>query len=246
MKKILILASVAIMSVSCGELGNVLSTTGDVLGALEGSISEDEAASGLKQALEFGVNNGTSFLGQTDGFLKNAAYKVLLPEEVRNAEQDIRSIPLVGSLAGQQIDKLVTSMNRGAENAMEKAKPIFVSAIKGMTIQDAINIVTGGDGAATAYLKRVTSAQLQESFRPVIKEALDELNVNDLWTDVSTFYNTATQKNVTTDLNDYVTERAMIALFTEIKKEEDKIREDPIARTTDLLKKVFAYADSKK
>ena len=246
MKKLFTLLLVAGLATSCGDLGKVLSTTGDVLGALEGNITEDEAASGLKQALEFGVNNGTSFLGQTDGFLKNAAYKVLLPQEVQNAEKDIRAIPLVGNLAGQQIDKLITSMNRGAENAMAEAKPIFVSAIKGMTIQDAINIVTGGDGAATAYLKRVTSDQLREKFRPVIKNSLDELNVNDLWTDVSTFYNTATGKNVTTDLNDYVTDRAMTALFTEIKKEEDKIREDPIARTTDLLKKVFAYADSKK
>ncbi|MFY0644494.1 MAG: DUF4197 domain-containing protein [Bacteroidia bacterium] len=246
MKKIILLAFISFFTISCGELGKVLSTTGGVLEALENGISEEEASSGLKQALEFGVNNGTSFLGKTDGFLKNLAYKVLLPEEVRQAEQDIRSIPILGTLAGQQMDKLITSMNRGAENAMAEAKPIFVSAIKGMTIQDAINIVTGGEGAATAYLKRVTSAQLQAKFRPVIKTELDKLNVNDLWTDVSGFYNKASGKNVTTDLNDYVTERAMTALFTEIKKEEDKIRKDPVARTTDLLKKVFGYADTQK
>ncbi len=232
-------------AVSCGELGKVISS-GDVFEVLDSGISQEEASKGLKQALEFGVNNGTSFLGKQDGFLKNLAYKVLLPDEVKQAEQDIRSIPLVGSVAGQQIDKLITSMNRGAENAMAEAKPIFVNAIKGMTIQDAINIVTGGEGAATAYLQRVTTAQLKEKFRPVIKTELDKLNVNDLWTDVSSFYNTVSGKQVTTDLNDYVTERAMTALFTEIKKEEDKIRKDPVSRSTDLLKKVFGYADSQK
>ena len=246
MKKIILIAFISFFTISCGELGNVLSTTGGVLEALENGISEEEASSGLKQALEFGVNNGTSFLGKTDGFLKNLAYKVLLPQEVRQAEQDIRSIPILGTVAGQQMDKLITSMNRGAENAMAEAKPIFVSAIKGMTIQDAINIVTGGDGAATSYLKRVTSSQLQAKFRPVIKTELDKLNVNDLWTDVSGFYNKASGKNVTTDLNDYVTEKAMSALFTEIRKEEDKIRKDPVARTTDILKKVFGYADAQK
>lgn len=246
MKKALFIAFLATFSISCGELGKALSTTGDILEALEGSITEDEAASGLKQALEFGVNNGTNFLGKTDGFLKNAAYKVLLPQEVRDAEQKIRNYPIVGQLAGQQMDKLITSMNRGAEKAMVGAKDIFVNAIKAMTIRDAINIVTGGEGAATAYLQRVTTAQLKESFRPVIKGELDKLNVNDMWTQVSTAYNTVMGKQVTTDLNDYVTERAMTALFSEIRNEEDKIRKDPVARTTDLLKKVFAYADSQK
>ena len=209
-------------------------------------ITEEEASGGLKQALEFGVNNGTSFLGKTDGFLKNAAYKVLLPQEVREVEQQIRGNVLANALAGPYLDKLVTAMNRGAEGAMAEAKPIFVNAIKAMTIQDAINIVTGGDGAATAYLKRVTSDQLREKFRPVIESSLEKVNINEPWTKVSTGYNMVTGKDVETDLNDYVTEKAMTALFTEIKKEEDKIRKDPIARTTDLLKKVFAYADEQK
>lgn len=223
-----------------------MSTTNEVLETLDQGITQEEASQGLKQALEFGVNNGTDFLGATDGFLKNVAYKVLLPEEVREAEQKIRNLPLVGSLAGQQMDKLILQMNRGAENAMAEAKPIFVNVIRNMSIADAINIVTGGDGAATAYLKNATSDELREKFRPVIKESLDELNVNDLWTTVSTYYNTAMGKSVTTDLNDYVTERAMFALFTEIRKEEDKIRQDPIARTTEILKKVFDYADQQK
>ena len=243
MKKIYILILIAITGVSCGELLAVLEESGV---PTETGITQEEAANGLKQALEFGVNNGTSFLGKTDGFLKNAAYKILVPEEVRNAEEKIRGNVIANALLGDYIDKLITAMNRGAEHAMAEAKPIFVNAIKAMTIQDAISIVMGGEGAATEYLKRTTSAQLQEKFYPVIKNSLDAVGANEPWTKVSSAYNMVMGEDVTTDLNQYVTENAMSALFTEIKKEEDKIRENPIARTTDLLKKVFGYADSQK
>jgi hypothetical protein len=137
-------------------------------------------------------------------------------------------------------------MNRGAENAMVEAKPIFVNAIKSMSISDAISIVTGGDGAATKYLQRATYSQLKEKFYPVIKTSLEQVKVNEPWTKVSSAYNTVMGKQVQTDLNDYVTSKAMTALFTQIKKEEDKIRSNPVSRTTDLLKKVFGYADSQK
>jgi hypothetical protein len=230
---------------SCDTLLQAVNTADGVLTTVNG-ITESEAVSGLKQALENGVGNGTGFLGASDGFLKNAAYKVLLPEEVRNVEQQIRDNMFTNALAGPFLDKLVTAMNRGAENAMAEAKPIFVNAIKAMTIKDAINIVTGGDGAATSYLQRVTSDDLRMKFRPVIESALENVNVNEPWTKVTSAYNTITGKEVTTDLNDYVTERAMVALFSEIKKEEDNIRSNPVARTTDILKKVFDYADEKK
>jgi hypothetical protein len=225
-------------------LGNVIGK--EVLKTLEGGITQDEAASGLKEALVKGVNNGTGFLGKTDGFLKNAAYKILVPSEVQEAEQKIRNNVIANALVGDYIDKLVTAMNRGAENAMDEAKPIFVNAIRSMTIQDAINIVTGGDGAATDYLKRTTSAQLQEKFYPVIKESLDKVNANEPWTKVTTAYNMVMSKEVTTDLNQYVTDNAMSALFKEILKEENNIRANPGARTTEILEKVFGYADSQK
>jgi hypothetical protein len=243
MKKVTIISLISLFAFSCGELTNVLN---DTVGSMETGISEEEASNGLKEALEFGVNNGTSFLGKTDGFLKNAAYKILVPEEVRNVEQKIRSNVLANAVLGDYLDKLVTAMNRGAEKAMTEAKPIFVNAIKAMTIRDAINIVTGGEGAATNYLKRTTSAQLQEKFYPVIQKSLDAVGANEPWTKVSSAYNMVMGTNVTTDLNQYVTDNAMTALFTEIKKEEDKIREDPLARITPILKKVFGYADSKK
>ena len=245
MKKWSLILGLTITLTSCDTLLQVLGTANEVLSET-GGITEGEAAEGLKQALTKGVGSGTDFLGQTNGFLKNAAYKILVPQEIRDAEEQIRKIPFVGGEAGKHIDNLITAMNRGAEGAMAEAKPIFVNAIKQMTIKDAINIVTGGEGAATAYLKAATSAQLKEKFTPVIKESLDKVNANKYWTPLSTFYNTATQKTVTTDLNEYVTENAMTALFTEIRKQEDQIRANPVERTTEVLKKVFAYADANK
>lgn len=241
MKKIILALTITLSLTSCSELLKVLESTSTTTG-----ISQTEAISGLKQALEFGVNNGTSFLGKKDGFLKNAAYKILMSKEVQDGITKIKSNPIANALAGPYIDKVVTAMNRGAENAMAAAKPIFVNAIKSMTITDAINIVKGGDGAATDYLKRVTSAQLKEKFKPVIKNSLDGVNINDPWTKVSTAYNMVMGKNVSTDLNEYVTDRAMDALFNQIRSEEDKIRKDPVARITPILKKVFSYADQYK
>lgn len=246
MKKVLLAILASTFLVSCGNMGQIVKTTDEILKTMNTGITSEEASSGLKQALEIGVNNGTSFLGKADGFLGNAAYKILLPKEVQDAVQKIKTNPIANATAGPYIDKLVTAMNRGAENAMAEAKPIFVNAIKAMTIQDAINIVTGGDGAATAYLQRVTSAQLAEKFKPVIKTSLDKVNITEPWQKVSTGYNLVMGKSVTTDLNAYVTEKAMTALFSQVKQEEDKIRANPIARTTEILKKVFSYADQNK
>jgi hypothetical protein len=242
MKKSIFALALLFTLTSCQELLDVLETAG---GAATG-ITQSEAASGLKQALEVGVNNGTSFLGKRDGFLKNAAYKILMPQEVQNAVSKIQGNPIANALAGPYIEKVVTSMNVGAENAMAEAKPIFVSAITSMSITDAIKIVTGGDGAATNYLKNATSAQLKQKFNPVIKNSLDKVNINEPWTKVSNAYNMVMGKNVQTDLNDYVTDKAMTALFNQVKQEEDKIRANPAARATDLLKKVFGYADANK
>jgi len=242
MKKYIFFLSLSFIFTSCDEILDVFATASTTTSG----ISQTEASSGLKQALEVGVNAGTSFLGKTDGFLGNNAYKILLPQEVQNAVSKIKGNPITNRLAGPYLDKLVTAMNRGAENAMDEAKPIFVNAIKSMSISDAISIVTGGDGAATKYLQRATSSQLKEKFYPVIKTSLEQVKVNEPWTKVSSAYNTVMGKQVQTDLNDYVTSKAMTALFTQIKKEEDKIRSNPVSRTTDLLKKVFGYADSQK
>jgi hypothetical protein len=242
MKKYILLSLFSFALISCDEILDVLATASTTTSG----ISQSEASSGLKQALEVGVNTGTSFLGKTDGFLGNNIYKILMPAEVQSAVSKIRGNPITNRLAGPYLDKLVTAMNRGAENAMVEAKPIFVNAIKSMSISDAISIVVGGDGAATKYLQKTTSAQLKNKFYPVIKTSLEQVKVNEPWTKVSSAYNTVMGKKVQTDLNEYVTNKAMTALFTQIKKEEDKIRSNPISRTTDLLKKVFGYADSQK
>lgn len=246
MKKLIIAFTLIFSMTSCNELLEVLEGTTGTSGTTLSGITQGEAASGLKQALEVGVNNGTSFLGKRDGFLKNAAYKILMPQEVREAESKIRGNRVANALAGPYLDKVITAMNRGSENAMAEAKPIFVNAIKSMSISDAIGIVTGGDGAATNYLKKATSVQLKGKFTPVIKKSLDGVNINEPWTKVTSAYNMVMGKSVKTDLNDYVTDKAMVALFSQVKIEEDKIRANPIARTTDILKKVFGYADQKK
>ncbi len=244
MKRWLLIIGVALSLSSCDSLFQVMEDAGGVI--QENILTEGEAAGGLKEALTAGVTTGTSFLGKTDGFLKNELYKVLLPPEVRDLEQKIQGNMFTQALLGKHINNLVTAMNRGAENAMTEAKPIFVNAITSMTITDALNIVTGGDGAGTNYLKRVTSTQLQAKFQPVIKKSLDQVNATQPWKDISTLYNQFMAKQITTDLDAYVTEKAMTALFTEINKQENLIRANPVERTTDLLKKVFSYADSRK
>lgn len=244
MKKLIFPIALMLALTSCQELLNVIQTTSQ--GSSIAGITQNEAASGLKQALETGVINGTSFLGKKDGFLKNATYKILMPDEVQNAISKIEGNRLANALASPYLEKVVNSMNAGAENAMSEAKPIFLNAITSMSITDAIKIVTGGDGAATNYLKNTTSTQLKEKFTPVIKKSLDNLKIDEPWTKVSGAYNMVMGKSVQTNLNDYVTDKAMAALFIQVKLEEDKIRQNPAARGTDLLKKVFGYADSNK
>ncbi len=227
-------------TISCGDLGKVLTTTGEILNA--GTLTNQDAAAGIKQALEKGVLSGTNFLGKTDGFLGNAAYKILMPQEVQNVEQKIRSNPIANALAGAYLDKVVTAMNRGAEKAMAEAKPIFINAIRSMTITVAVNIVTGRDGGATDFLKRATLAQLTQKFNPVIGNSLNQVGIQQPWSKVSQAYNMIAGKNVNTDLTAYVTERATEGLFQKIREEEHLIRTNPAARTTDLLKRVFAFS----
>lgn len=227
---------------SCGNTGKILSTANEVYKTLNVGITQDEAANGLKEALKNGTGVGTDFLSKTDGFLKNATYKILFPPEAQKVEQTLRSVGL-----GNMCDKAIESINRGAEMAVAEAKPVFVNAITSMTISDAINIVTGGNGAGTSYLKRTTSDQLKVKFSPIIQQSLDKVGATRYWTDVITAYNKIpTVQKINPDLNAYVTNKAMEALFNQIELEENKIRQDPLKRTSELLKKVFNYADMQK
>lgn len=198
------------------------------------ALSSTEIAAGLKEALRIGTQNGTGKLASADGFFTNAAVKILMPEEAKKVESTLRNIGL-----GSLVDKAVLSMNRAAEDAAKSATPIFVDAIKAMTISDALGILKGGDYAATNYFKDKTTVSLTNAFRPVIEKALTKVDATKYWNDVFTAYNKFAAKPVNTDLVAYVTEKSLTGIFYEVGQEELKIRKDPAARVTDLLKKVF-------
>jgi len=198
-------------------------------------LSNADIIDGLKEALTVGTNNGTNKLSLVDGFFKNAALKILMPVEAQKVEKKLRDIGF-----GKQVDNAILSMNRAAEDAAKSAAPIFINAIKGMSIQDGLSILRGGDFAATNFLKEKTLAQLTEAFRPVIEQSLQKVNATKYWNTLFSTYNTFSKEKVNTDLTAYVTEKATTGIFHQVGLEEQKIRKDPVARTTDILKKVFA------
>jgi hypothetical protein len=198
------------------------------------TLSNNTIVSGLKEALQVGTERGTAKLSAIDGFFKDAAIKILMPTEAQKVEQKLRSIGF-----GQQVDNAILSMNRAAEDASKKATPIFISAIKQMSIQDAVGILKGGDFAATEYLRSKTTQNLTEAFRPVIEQSLSKVNATKYWNTVFSTYNTFSFQKVNTDLTAYVTEKALNGIFHQVALEEQKIRKDPVAQTTDILKKVF-------
>ena len=227
---------------SCGNTGKILSAANEVLKTVNTGITQDEAGNGLKEALKNGAGIGSDFLSKKDGFLKNLTYKILFPPEAQKIEQKLRSVGL-----GAECDRVIETINRGAEMAVAEAKPIFVTAITSMSISDAIGIVTGGNGAGTSYLKRTTSNQLRSKFSPIIQTALDKVSATKYWTDIVTTYNKIPLvEKINPDLNAFVTGKAMDALFSQIEIEENNIRQDPLKRTSELLKKVFNYADQQK
>jgi hypothetical protein len=173
-------------------------------------------------------------LSAADGFFKNAVIKILLPPEAIKVEKTLRDVGL-----GSLVDKAILSMNRAAEDAAKSAAPIFIEAVTSMTIQDALGILQGGDFAATNYLKVKTTIPLTEAFRPVINRSLEKVNATKYWSDVITAYNRFTTNKINPDLSAYVTGKALDGIFYEVGLEEQKIRKDPVARTSEILKKVF-------
>ena len=198
------------------------------------TLSTSTITNGLKEALRIGTERGTTKLSSVGGFFKDAAIKILMPEEAKKVEQRLRSIGL-----GKQVDNAILSMNRAAEDASKSATPIFINAVKKMSIQDATGILKGGDFAATNYLKGKTTGNLSEAFRPVIEQSLAKVNATKYWNTVFSTYNQFSLQKVNTDLSAYVTEKALEGIFHEIGLQEQKIRKDPLAQTTELLKKVF-------
>lgn len=212
-------------------------TLGDVMGTNEKPLTTAEVGDGLKEALVNGISKGADLVSVTDGYFKNPEIKIPFPPEVQKVEKALRDIGL-----GSEVDKFVMTLNRGAEDAAKSAKPIFVSAIKSMTIQDAWAILKGEDNAATEYLRRTTSTQLKDAFKPVIQSSLNKVNATKYYGDLVTRYNKIPfVEKVNPNLDDYATDKAIEGLFVMIAKEEKNIRKDPVARTTELLKRVFGY-----
>ena len=198
------------------------------------SLSNDDVIKGLKEALTIGTENSAKLLHNTDGFLGNAAIKILMPEEGKKAEQVLHKMGM-----GKLANKVILSLNRAAEDAAGGITTIFWDAIKGMTLTDGLTILKGNDDAATQFLKKATSAQLTEKMKPVINQSLSKVNATKYWDEFSKAANTFKKAPQNTNLADYVTEKALDGIFYTIAQEEKKIRKDPAAQVSDLLKKVF-------
>ena len=199
-------------------------------------VTENEAGQGIKEALTQGVTNAVLNLNKTDGFFSSEFYKLLLPPDAKKIETTLRNLGM-----GAQVDKAILSINRGAEDAVGYAKPIFVDAIKEMTITDALNIVKGPKDAATQYFKQKTTEKLIAAFSPSVKKSLDKVDATKYYGDIVNTYNKlpTTFNKINPDLTSYVVGKAVDALFDQVAKEEANIRANPVARTTDILKKVF-------
>ena len=202
-------------------------------------VSEGEAGQGIKEALAQGVTKAVLNLHRTDGFFGSDLYKVLLPPDARKAEATLRGIGL-----GGQVDNAILAINRGAEDAVGAAGPIFTGAIKEMTVADALGIVRGNTDAATQYFRRKTSSDLRDAFTPPVKSALDRTQATRYYADIANTYNRLPLafEKVDPDLTAYVVGKAVDALFDQIAREEANIRANPVARTTDILRKVFGLS----
>jgi len=198
-------------------------------------LSNDDIVSGLKDALRVGTDSSVNKLAKVDGFFGDAAVKILMPKEAQKAEKTLRNLGM-----GSLVDKAILSMNRAAEDATKGVGDIFWNSIKQMSISDGLQILQGGDSAATVYLRKTTTAQLTEKFRPVIDSSLKKVDATKYWKDVFTAYNKLPLGSpINTDLTGYVTDKALAGLFYNIALQEQKIRKDPAAQVTDILKKVF-------
>lgn len=204
-----------------------------------GVLGQADMASGLRQALDFGIDKQVSKLTKKDGFFKNELVKILLPKELQKVDKALRDIGL-SNLA----DEGLKVLNRAAEDAVSEATPIFISAVKDITFADAKNILFGSDDAATQYLTGKTETALYDQFHPVINSSFTKVGADQIWEGLISKYNIIPfTSNVNPNLTDYVTGEALKAVYTMIAVEEKEIRTKVSSRTTDLLKKVFALQD---
>ncbi len=231
MKKVIPVLLFSLLFVGCDELKRLQTSTGT-----GGGVTEAEAGQGIKEALGQGLVKAVLQLNRPDGFFGDAVYKVLLPPDAKKIENTLRDLGM-----NKIVDKAILQINRGAEDAVGYATPIFTDAIKQMTLTDAINIVRGGDTSVTHYFRTKTNQKLTAAFLPVIKSSLDKVEATKYYGDIVKTYNSfpTTFNKINPDLPGFVTEKATNALFDLVSKEEKNIRANPLARTTEILKKVF-------
>jgi len=225
---------VSLASCSPQELQSILNSTG-----APAALSNEEVIAGLKEALRLGTERTVSSTSASDGFWGNALIRVPFPEEAIKVKNTLMDLGIA-----KPVEDFERTLNKAAEAAAKEAVPVFVDAITGMTIQDGFTILRGGENAATNFLREKTSAALRARFTPVVQNATQQVALTSYWQPVATAYNTATLltggKAVNPDLDAYVTDKALQGLFTVLAQEEKRIRVDPVARTTQLLQKVFA------
>ncbi len=232
--KRLLLCVLVFQLVGCAELQQVVNQLPQGTG-----IGNDQIAQGLREALNMGIEKQVNKLTSENGFYRNELVKILLPEELQKVDKTLRDIGL-SSLA----DEGLRIINRAAEDAVGEATPIFVDAVKGITFNDARQILLGNDNAATQYLQRATKTQLYNKFNPIIKNSFQKVGADKIWSNIITKYNSLPLTNdVNPDLTDYTTNEALEGVYTMIAVEEKEIRTKVSSRTTDLLKKVFALQD---
>src|SRR5689334_17191111 len=229
-----IIIAVAILpTTSFSQLGKLKNLVSKGTGS---GVTENEAGQGIKEALAKGVTTAVLNLNKTDGFFGSNIYKMLLPPDAQKIETTLRKAGM-----GAQVDKAILAINRGAEDAVGFAKDIFISAIKEMTLTDALNILKGNKDAATQYFKQKTSEKLIAAFTPSVKSSLDKVEATKYYGDIVNTYNNfpTTFKKVNPDLPSYVVGKSVDALFDQVAREEANIRDNAMARTSEILKKVF-------
>lgn len=255
MKKVFVISLIAIILTSCAELLSTLGSAATTATTSTTAVTQQENVSGLKAALNIGIESAVKGLGVKDGFLGNALLKIILPKEAQPIVDNIKLIPGGSEL----VDKAVVSMNRAAEDAVVEATPIFKNAILNMSFSDVMGVLFGGNNAATEYLKKTTYTQLQSAFAPKIKTSLDKplvfnTSTTKTWNTLTSTYNTVANnpigsiaglKPVNVNLEQYVTGKALDALFVKVAEQEKAIRTNPVERVSTLLQRVFGQLDKK-
>ena len=235
MKNIIVITSVTLLLFGCAEMTTVLEEVSKTTNTGPAPLTNMEVIKGLKEALSVGTNNSTALTSKLDGFYKNPEIFIPFPPEAIKVKEKVEGLGLK-----PQVDKFVMTLNRSAETASKEAAPIFINAITSMSIADGFAILRGSDNAATSYLKEKTTGQLKIKFNPIVKESISKVEVTKYLNPVINTYNKIPFiEKQNPNLEDYITTKAMDGIFLMIEKEEKKIRKDPLARVSAILKRVF-------